>query len=417
MIEQATERAEILIQQKRYAEAEKILNELLGNDPNNVYILTLLTEACLQLDKNERALTIVETAIGLAPDNAIVHYMKARAVLSLDRYNDAEQCLATSISLEPDFPSAFAFWASIKLIRKQYQSALEMADKALALEPDNVLALNNRSTALVKLNQTADAYATIDGALREDPNNYYTHANYGWTLLEKGQHKKALEHFRESLKINPGFEYAQAGMIEALKAKNPVYRLFLKYAFFMGNLTQKYQWGVIIGLYLLLRLLGSLADKSPQLAPYITPITFLLIVFAFSTWIIAPLSNLYLRLNRFGRYILSPKETKVSNYVGVSLLVCLAALPFYFANGNEGWLALSAFGFVMMLPLSVMLSPAKRKYILVAYTLGLALVGLLAVAGSFVLNAMFNNLSMVFLIALFAFQWVANFMLIKQGNV
>ena len=67
--------------------------------------------------------------------------------------------------------------------------------------------------------------------------------------------QKALEHFKESLSKDPNFEFAQVGLLEAIKATNPIYRLFLKYAFAMSKLTAKYQWAVIIGFYLLFKLL------------------------------------------------------------------------------------------------------------------------------------------------------------------
>lgn len=119
----------------------------------------------------------------------------------------------------------------------------------MEIDAENLSALNARSTALNKLNRKEESFETIQDALREDPNDAYTHANYGWGLLEKGHHKEALDHFKEALANDPSFEYAQLGMLQAIKANNPIYRVFLKYSFWMSNLTAKYQWGVIIGFY------------------------------------------------------------------------------------------------------------------------------------------------------------------------
>lgn len=73
-------------------------------------------------------------------------------------------------------------------------------------------------------------------------------------------------------------EFAQAGILEALKAANPAYRLFLMYSFWMSKLTANYQWAVIIGFYLAFRGLNALARNNEALAPFIIP---LLIVFGF----------------------------------------------------------------------------------------------------------------------------------------
>ena len=123
---------------------------------------------------------------------------------------------------------------------EKYEDALNLANEGLERDPENILALNIRSSALIKLDRKEDAFTTIEGALAHDPNNAYTHSNYGWGLLEKGNHKKALQHFREALKHDPTLVQAQAGMAEALKANYVFYRLFLRYAFFMSNLTAKY---------------------------------------------------------------------------------------------------------------------------------------------------------------------------------
>ncbi len=146
---------------------------------------------------------------------------------------------------------------------------------------------------------------------------------------KKEKTKKRLEHFREALRINPGFEYARSGMAEALKARYWLYKLFLKYAFWIGNLTAKYQWAVIIGLYIAFRLLNTLAQSNEALRPYLTPVIILFALFAFSTWIITPVSNLFLRLNPFGKYLLDKNEIRSSNLVGGSFLVCVAGTITY----------------------------------------------------------------------------------------
>jgi hypothetical protein len=270
-----------------------------------------------------------------------------------------------------------------------------------------------RSAALNKLNRKDESFVTIQGALKEDPNNAYTHANYGWNLLEQGQHKKALEHFKESLSNNPSYEYAQAGMLEAIKATNPVYRLFLKYSFWMSNLTAKYQWVVIIGFYLGFRFLNRLADTNEALQPYLNPILVVLALFAISTWIIHPISNLFIRFHRYGQYLLDEKEKLSSNFVAISVSIFALGLILYFTLSNENMLSLVFFGFAMILPLGSMFVATKYKNILVIYTLFLSIVGALAVAISISQDNLYNFMSIGFLFGFIAYQWIANFMIIK----
>jgi tetratricopeptide (TPR) repeat protein len=340
----------ILIQQKKFAEAERILKDLLAEDSNDIQYLTLLSEVNLQQDKYEVARTIIDNAIGLSPDSPHLYYIKSRIAIQQNKYDEAEENIKRSIELDPYDADYFALLAHFKLSRKEFEEALDIANQALEIDAENILALNTRSTSLLKLDRKEESFDTIEGALREDPNNAYTHANYGWGLLEKGDHKKALVHFKEALKSIPNFEFAQSGMLEALKANSPVYRLFLKYSFWMSNLTSKYQWGVIIGFYIGFRVLRGIASLNETLRPYLTPLIIALALIAFSTWVIKPISNLFLRFNPYGQLLLKKNEKMSSNFVAASFALFIFGTLLYFIFSDEKFLTIAVFGFTMMLP-------------------------------------------------------------------
>jgi len=406
----------ILIQQKKFAEAERILKDLLAEDSNDIQYLTLLAEVNLQQDKFDIARTIIDSAIGLSPDSPHLYYIKSRIAIHQDNYEEAEENIKRSIELDPYDADYFAMLANFKLSRKKYEEALEIANEALEIDAENILALNTRSTSLLKLNRKEESFETIEGALREDPNNAYTHANFGWGLLEKGDHKKALQHFRESLKSNPNFEFAQAGMLEALKASNPLYRLFLKYSFWMSNLTSRYQWGVIIGFYVGFRVLRAIASSSESLRPYLTPLIIALALIAFSTWVMKPISNLFLRFNPYGQLLLKKSEKISSNFVAGSLATFLLGALLYFIFSDEKFLTIAVFGFTMMLPFSVMFSPSKYKNTFLIYSIAMTGIGLIAIGLTFTTGELFNIASGVFILGFVAFQWLANFFLIREDN-
>ena len=409
-------KVEILIQQDKFSEAEKILSNLLSEDPNNIHFLSLLAEVNLQQDKFDNANQIIDNAIGLSPDTPHLFFIKSRIAIQQGTLAQAEELINQAIESDARNADYFALLANIKLARKQFTEALDNADKALEIDSENIVGLNVRSSALNKLNRTEEAFDTIEGALREDPNNAFTHANYGWGLLEKGNHKKALEHFKEALTSDPTFAYAQAGMMEALKAKNPLYRMFLKYSFWMGNLTAKYQWGVIIGFFLGFRVLRSMARNNEALQPYLTPLIILLALFAFSTWVINPISNLFLRFNKYGQLLLNKKEKMSSNFVAASLSAFVAGLLLYFILSDERFLAIAVFGFAMMVPFSVMFSRSKYKNSMLIYTIVLAVTGIAAIGITFTSDNMFNVMTSIFIIGFVVFQWVANYLMIKEDN-
>ncbi|MDB5256146.1 MAG: Tetratricopeptide 2 repeat-containing protein [Chitinophagaceae bacterium] len=416
MPDQLIQRAELLIQQHKFQEAEKVLADLLSQYPTDIRVLALMAEVQLQQDKTDEAETLINSAIGLSPDIGYLYYLKSRVAINRKKYDDAEKDLKEAISIEPTDADFYALLASIKLMRKNYDAALETANTALEHDPENISALNTRSTALLKLDRHEESHQTIEGALREDPNNAHTHANYGWNLLERGDHTKALKHFSEALKNDPNSEYAQIGMAEALKARYIAYRWFLKYSFWISNLTAKYQWVVFIGFIVGFRLLRVLASNSPSLSPYLTPLIIVIAFVAFSTWVITPISNLFLRFNKYGKHLLSPKEILSSNLVGISAFVFIAGVLTYFITQNVQWLAPAALGFSMMLPLGVVFDETKYKYALPAYTLALGLIGTLAVYRAMTGPELFSNASLIYVLGITAFQWVYNYMMIKESN-
>lgn len=417
MTETLITRAQLLMQQNRHDEAASMLVELLATDPNNTTLLAMLSDVQLAKGHVGKAREFISQAIGLAPDDSFLFYLKARIDIEEEQYDDADDSLNTAISLDPGDVDNYALLASLKLSRKNYNEALTLSEEALDLDPENILALNTRSTALLKLGRKEESFQTIQGALNEDPENSYTHMNYGLGLLEKGDHKKALEHFREALRHDPNNTYAQHGMAEALKAKYTFYRIYLKYAFWIGNLTARYQWGVIIGFYLIVRVLRTIAKNNSDLQPLLTPLILLLAFIAFSTWVIAPIGNLFLRFNKYGVHLLDRDEKLSSNFVAVSAVVFIISLLAFLITQNSILLIPTAYGFSMMVPLSSMFATTRKKRILINYTIAMGLVGIIAIINAMNSGEIFNAYSTLYLFMFIAYQWVANYFIIKEDNI
>jgi tetratricopeptide (TPR) repeat protein len=416
MLDLSLQRVEVLLQQERYSEAEEILQGLFRNDPTDALVLSLLAEVKLQSGDYPAAHHYADQSMGIEPNNPRLHYLKARINYQEHKLKEAVNYIDEAIQLDPEEADFYAIKAAILLQQKNFEAALDAADEALYLDAENLLALNMRTTALQKLNRKEDAFLTIEGALKEDPNNSYTHSNYGWNLLEAGNHKKALEHFKLALQNDPNNEYAQQGMVQAIKAGNPLYRMFLKYSFFMTNLTGRYQWGVIIGFYVGVRLLRGLAASNEALRPFLIPLIILLTIVAFSTWIITPVSNLLFRLHPYGRYMLDKQEVKSANLVGLSLAISVLGFITYLVTAGAAWLVLGFLGFTLTVPLGTMYASSKNKQVLLWYPAAMAIVGALAVMETFRTGELFNGYSTAYLIGLFAYQWIANALVIRENN-
>lgn len=405
--------------QSRPKEAEEHLRRALAADPDDAEAHALLAVALSELKQPADALREARLAVQLAPDVAHGHYVHATVLAQQDQEADAEQAIREAIRLDPDEADYHAMLAAILHDRRRWAASLKAAEAALRIDPEHVLALNVRAMALVKVGRRVDAAETLASALAHHPGDDVTHASRGWALLHSGKAKEALEAFREALRLNPQSEFARDGIIQALRAQNIVYRILLLYFLWMGRLSKRGQWGLLIGAYVGYRLLRTMSQTSPALAPYLRPLIILYLVFVFLSWTAGPLFDLLLRLSRFGRLALTPERIRASNWVGGLLLSALLLFAGYALSGFR-WhiLALpAAANALLIIPVSATFGARRRhRRVLAYYAAGLALVaysalGLLLVFGAaqvvFILGG-------AFLVGAALFPWVANALALRE---
>lgn len=319
-------RAEVLFAQERWSEAAESLREALNERPSDPYLLYMLAICAAEQGNHEEGLKIAAESISADPDLPVGHEAMARVLLEARKYPEAEKSAAEAIRIDPEDERLFSLLAAALYEQKKWKEALEAAEEGLALDPEHSGCANLRAMALVGLGRRDEAFETVDSALRREPNNAVTHANRGWALLHAVKPDEAAAHFREALRLNPNLEWAREGMIEALKARHFIYRQLLRFFLFMSRMDSRTQWGTLIGLYILARVLGNLGRTYPSIAPITVPLTVLYLVFVFLTWTAGPLFNLLLRVHPLGRFALNDDQRMASSVVGCSLLVAIVSI-------------------------------------------------------------------------------------------
>jgi tetratricopeptide (TPR) repeat protein len=376
-------RAELLYQQARYELAVRELRQIIALAPENPSGHALMALCLVELQHFEEAQREAELSVGQGPDFAFGHYALARVLEDRRDFDGAARAVGEAIRIEPADADFHALHAQIRFNRHEWPLALAAAETGLQFDPEHIAANNLRAMALVKLGRKTEAGQTIESTLAHNPENSFTHANRGWTLLESGDRQRALEHFQESLRLDPTNDWARAGIVEALKAGNPIYAFILRYFLWMQKLSQGAQWAVILGGYAGNRLLGVWRRANPEVAPWILPLQIAYFAFVLLTWLAQPLFNLLLRLNRYGRLALSEEQIRASNWVGGCLLLSLLAVGGGLVLGFPVWLLLLALvGVGVSLPVSAVFDcqPGWPRRTMALYAGAMALVGLLAVA-------------------------------------
>ncbi len=412
--------AQLLLQTRRYKDAESALRQALAAAPNDADAHALLALALYYQDRNEEALRESRTAIGLAPDSDYGHYVRALILLDQGRADDALRSIREAMRLDPNSATYHAVVSRIHMRKREWKHALEAADAGLRCDPEHVTCLNLQATALVRMGRKVEAEAPLAAALARAPENALTHANHGWALLHADKVKEAFAAFREALRLDPTLSWARECIVEALKARNFVYRLLLRYFLWMSRLTEDEQWGVI-GIFHGIRVALRVAARAfPPLWLVVFPVLLLFRLFAFLTWVARPLFALLLRFDRFGRLALSDEDMVASTWMAICLLTAEGGVLFALLARNWGFLALTVGALALLAPVAGIFHArrGKGRIVLSVYTAGLALLVLLAsvaaVIGHPVALGFAALLAVVFGFGWVVYSWLVNLVIIFQ---
>lgn len=332
----------MLFEQSRYELAANEARLALANDPDHSDAHALLARCLTEIGELDEATTEAQTAIHLDPDDSGNHFVLGLVYYERNRLKEASDCFVQSIEFSPDHPEGYCMLSLVRYRQKNWTQALELAEEGLAIDPEHEDCANIRSLALLRLGRLDDATTGMEGALHKSPNNGMTHTSMGWTLLESGDPHKAIEHFREALRIDPELELARIGIVEALKARNIIYRMVLGFGFWLSRFSEAGQWAIIIGLYIAYRLLAQFAQANPEWSPWIQPVLWLYFGFALLTWFGDPIFNLFLRLSPTGRHALTRNQKTAANWVGILGGIAIVLLVYAFMRSNYffAWCAL-----------------------------------------------------------------------------
>lgn len=320
------------MERSRFTEARAELGREIAVHPENGTAFALDALCLVEMEDSVEAIRVAQRAIGLDPELPLAHFALASAFFEEDRFPEAENAIAEAIRIDPQDADFFVLLGNIHLARRDWERALAAAGEGLIQDPENAACVNLRAIALRQSNRPDAAGSAIAYALSKDPDNALTHANQGWHFIELGRYNEAIDHFRESLRLDPLGEWAREGVVEAIKAGNPVYRILLRFFLWIGKLGGTRAWLVIIGLWIGARGLRALAKAYPALTPFILPVLILYAIFVYLTWTAAPMFNLLVRLHPFGKYALTKDQIRASNWVGGMLAATLLMVA-------VGWLS------------------------------------------------------------------------------
>ena len=307
----AIQKGSILFQQGRYKEAVQIFQEALAVNPNDAYLLHLLAN-CQYLIPGQlkNALQSIDQSLRLQPDEAYHYQLKALILVELKKNKEALEQINRAIQLAPESDEVRAVQAYIFIKQERWAEAETAAREALRINAENIFAGNMLVSALNMQNKLTGSQTFVSRLLSKDPEDFTSHSSAGWTYLMQGNYPKAQLHFKEALRLNPNFEPARMGMLEAFKAQSKFYQWYLKYSFGMSKIGKKNRGIVILAIYFISRIVGktatSFSDGPYAVLAYL--VLALIYIFFFWTWIAGGLGNLIALADPWARQALNQNE-------------------------------------------------------------------------------------------------------------
>jgi len=405
------DRANLLLQQRRYKDAETHIRQALGQDPENDHAFSMLSRCYLNSNQYDKAIDAVQQAIAIAPNASYYFYLLGFCYYKKHENYPSIANLEKAIELNPYGTEYFGLLAFVLIDETRFEKALEKANEGLAIEADNVTCLNARATALNKLRRTDDAIETMNTALAKDPDNEVTHNSIGWNLLERGRNKEAQKHFMEALRINPNYSGARTGLKESLKSKIFLYKWLLQYSFWLRNKGKNSRVALPIVLFVVFRVIiaVSSANKNTESIAWILGGIYIFIII--TSWTINSIANFVLLFHSLGKYSLSNTE-KWGAINSVSALIAgiaIIALSGFTAGTvyEEGVIPVGMICLSLALPFGKMEYPITLRNIgwKVKYAVGLVGFGLLILLLYATVPSSALPLFMFYLMAFLVYNW------------
>jgi tetratricopeptide (TPR) repeat protein len=203
----ARDRAELLVQAGRAADAVELLSTHLAANPDDPDALTVLGRAHLAAGNPQRALGAFDAVLTVDPENVVCWQRRSDALRLLGRYGEARDAGRRCVLLSPHHWAAhYTLGLALHKIHTQPGNREELftaANAAVQLAPD-------RADPHVLLGLAYGAHGNrfaetqcYERALAIDPQHAYARSNLAAQHLRSGKLSQAMRGFRAAASSNP----------------------------------------------------------------------------------------------------------------------------------------------------------------------------------------------------------------------
>lgn len=194
--------AEVLSDQRRFADAAARVRRVIAAEPDHARAFALLAIYLTQDKQRREALAAAEESLRLDPEDFRGHYAASLALWESGRKKPALVAAHAAVERAPYNAGLWKWLAQISLDSAKKRDARAAIDRALAIDPND--AENHATSALISLRERGEAKAEreIAAALSLAPDDGYVRWAAG-VVARRRNPVATLLHFRSALRRDP----------------------------------------------------------------------------------------------------------------------------------------------------------------------------------------------------------------------
>ena len=201
-------------------------------NPNDIASIINKSQLLIQLKKYDEANKNLDRCIELDPSYSEAWSNKGIALNHLELYSEALKAFSQAVSISPNYFEAYANQSFSLLKLKRYVEAIDSCEKSIQIQP-NFDALLNKGIALNELKKYDAAILTFDAALKINCGSSAAFFGKGIALTSLDKDGHAIHEFNHALDIDPNYfeaMLAKAFTLNKIKKfasiSNPLNELF-----------------------------------------------------------------------------------------------------------------------------------------------------------------------------------------------
>ncbi len=198
----------LLMDQKRYDEVARRLDELEQDFPNKkLTVLLLKSELYNATGQLQKAFDLLTAGLKQFPDNKDLLYTRALIAEQLDKLDVLERDLHKILEKNPDDAAALnALGYTLVEKTRRYEEAEKYLQKALAVKPDSAVIIDSYGWLKYKQGNLEEALQLIRKAYELQPETEIA-AHLAEILWKKGEYESARQVYDKAIRKHPDDKY------------------------------------------------------------------------------------------------------------------------------------------------------------------------------------------------------------------